>query len=199
MELEYEIIDNFLSREDAGVIYDTMLGLSNFPWYLNNSVVYKSSIADRDFTENYQFTHLFYQHWQPSSPWFDLLKPITHKLNPPGWQRIKANLNPKTENKIVYDWHTDYNADITNAKTAIYYINNNDGITLLRKDTKTLLDPKSASYNNEEAIEIESVANRLVIFNQNIAHTGTTCTDKKVRCLINFNFIDENRTTKRNE
>ena len=192
MELEYKVIDNFLSIEDADVIYYTMLG-PNFPWYLNDSVVHKPSSTKKDFIENYQFTHLFYQFWTPCSRWFDTLRPITHKLNPPGWQRIKANLNPKTENRIIYDWHTDYTADITNAKTAIYYVNSNDGITLLKKDTKTPFDRESTSYNNEEAIEIESVANRLVIFNQNIVHTGTTCTDTKVRCLINFNFVDENR------
>ena len=54
---------------------------------------------------------------------------------------------------------------------AIYYVNSNDGYTEFRDGTK-----------------VESIANRLAIFPSTMEHTGSTCTNTKFRCVINFNF-----------
>ena len=65
--------------------------------------------------------------------------------------------------------HVDYNFDGT---TCIYYLNTNNGYTLF-----------------EDGSKIESVANRLVLFDANIKHAGTSCTDALYRAVINFNFL----------
>ena len=57
-------------------------------------------------------------------------------------------------------------------KTAIFYCNTNDGYSLFKDGTK-----------------VKSIKNRIVIFNNDIYHTGTTCTNEKIRSVINFNFI----------
>ena len=64
-----------------------------------------------------------------------------------------------------------FHRDFPNITTAVYYINTNNGWTEFENGDK-----------------VESVANRIVIFDSNTMHTGTTCTDEKVRVLINFNY-----------
>jgi hypothetical protein len=103
------------------------------------------------------------------------LNPLISKLDAKEIIRVKSNLNPHTNIRYVFDWHVDFQETIANAKTAIYYVNTNNGVTIL-----------------DGGIEIQSVANRILIFDRNITHTGTTCTDTKVRCLINLNYIEYN-------
>ena len=59
------------------------------------------------------------------------------------------------------------------SKTAIFYINSNNGFTLFESDNQ----------------KVESIENRLVIFDSFERHSGTNCTDEKYRAVINFNFI----------
>ena len=67
-------------------------------------------------------------------------------------------------------YHCDYNIK---CKTAIYYLNTNDGYTKFQKDNKI----------------IESIENRMVIFNSNLKHLGTNTTDSKRRLVLNFNYF----------
>ena len=57
-------------------------------------------------------------------------------------------------------------------KVSIFYVNSNDGYTEF-----------------EDGTRIESVENRLVTFPANMLHTGTTCTNKPFRIVINFNYF----------
>ena len=79
---------------------------------------------------------------------------------------VKANLNVRTKEPELYGMHSDC-ADKT---TAIFYVNTNNGYTKF-----------------ETGDIVESVANRVVIFDSNIKHTGVSCTDEKRRVVINFN------------
>ena len=57
---------------------------------------------------------------------------------------------------------------------AIYYVNSNDGYTEF-----------------EDGTRIETIENRLLVFDSSLWHTGSTCTNAKVRCVINFNYFPE--------
>ena len=83
--------------------------------------------------------------------------------------RIKANLNVATKKHIKRDLHTDFDVPCI---TAIAYMNTNNGYTIFEDGTK-----------------IESVENRVLIFDSQLRHAGIPCTDEKRRVVINFNFI----------
>ena len=71
---------------------------------------------------------------------------------------------------IRHGFHVDFS--YVGSKTAIYYVNSNNGYTEFEDGTK-----------------IESIKNRIVIFPSNLKHTGTTCTDRKIRTIVNFNYF----------
>ena len=161
------IIDNALSRSDHYLIEHTLLS-TNISWNYLSFVTYQNkAIAEEK--HNFTFAHDFYSNFSPRSEHFDLLKPILKKLNAGAIMRIKANLHPITNSHVKFHLHTD--AKDSGCKTALYYVNDNNGYTIF-----------------EDGTQIESKANRLVIFDEHVLHAGVTCTDQKVRCVINFNF-----------
>ncbi len=165
-----KIIDGFLNPNIADHIEETMIGKAAvFPWYYN---LQKTDETQEDYPDNYQFTHTFFKNHRIWSDHFnEIITPFIEALNVASLIRIKANLNPRTAKKITDVFHVDY-INIK-AKTAIYYVNTNDGQTIFKSGKK-----------------VTSVKNRLVVFDTKLLHMGTTCTDSKVRCLINFNYME---------
>ena len=117
--------------------------------------------------ENYQFIHLIYKDGDKSS-FYSYVEPFITKLEVKDLFRIKANLNPKTLNHKYGGYHFD---PYRKGKIGVYYVNDNNGGTQFKKGGK-----------------VNSVANRMVIFDANLEHTSVTCTDKKRRIVINFNY-----------
>jgi len=141
----------------------------NFSWYYNDNVV-----EDND--KEFQFVHVFYKNYVPNSPYFNELSLAIQSFHPLSLIRIKANLLPRTSEHIEHGMHIDVNdSECKQLRTAILYMNTNNGYTLFEDGTK-----------------IQSVANRMVIFPTQIHHTGATCTDEKVRVVINFNYLQYN-------
>ena len=164
------VIDNFLEKDKFDLLSSIMINTPEFPWYFNNGVVKPIENNGKDFLENYQFTHLFYDNYKPNSEYFICLNDLINKIKPTAIVRIKANLNPVTSEVILYPFHVDF-PDIK-CKTAIFYMNTCNGYSIIGDQ------------------KIESVANRFVVFDSDIRRTGTTCTNQKYRCLINFNYFN---------
>jgi hypothetical protein len=160
---DIKIIDNFLEKEISKNI-KKILHSSYFPWYFNFGV---NNVNDGYF----QFVHNFYQENAPQSDYIKILNPILEKLNIFSLIRIKANLITITPKLIEHGMHQDYLID--NLKTAIYYVNTNNGYTVFEDETK-----------------INSIENRIAIFKTNKLHSGSSCTDKNTRIVINFNYIE---------
>ncbi len=165
----YKIIDNCLDQESFLTLRNALLG-ADFPWYLNSSKVFRNSVVPEKY--NYQFTHTFYHNYTGSSDWLKVIAPLIAAVNPAAIVRIKANLTPSTPSIVTYDFHIDEPS--FHGKTAVYYVNTNDGYTEFKDGQR-----------------VESIANRLVIFDSNTLHTGTSCTDEKVRCVLNLNYFDK--------
>jgi hypothetical protein len=170
------VIDNYLNSEEHKLIKETLLG--DFPWYYNDYKVGDEAIDDK---YNYQLIHMFYNDYTITSQYWQTILPIIKKLNPAAIVRVKANLNPNTDNPNVFAFHTDTNIRFK-GKTAVYYVNTNNGYTIFKNGK-----------------EVESVENRIVIFDNNELHTNSTCTDKKVRCVLNFNYIEQERDVDNND
>ena len=152
-----------MSKEDFTNIKNTFFS-DYFAWYLNLGV--------NEALDNYtQFTHVFFNNYIQNSNLLDNLKPIINVLNPLALIRVKANLLTKTEKIIKHGFHVDQQFK---CKTAIFYVNTNNGYTEFENGKK-----------------IYSEENKLVIFDTFLKHTGTTCTDTNERIVINFNFVEK--------
>ena len=150
--------------------------LSKVAWYFGDSVVdLKCEEEDTPKKYQYMFVHQFFdsnfgittnqENWK-------LIQPLRDKLSAGSYFRIKANLYPVVEKVYTHGFHVDL--PYPNVLSAIYFVNSNNGYTYFKGD---------------KLIKVESVKNRLVIFPNGLLHSGTTCTDKKARVVINFNYI----------
>jgi hypothetical protein len=165
--MTYQVIDNFLDTKDFQKVKEAVYG-PFIPWFHNQFLV-RPDYTDINDLDNWQLTHTFYKNYSVTSEFFNVLDPILTKLNPSAILRIKANLIPKTHFVVQHQMHVDVTC--FKGKTAVFYINSNDGHTVF-----------------EDGTRVESVENRIVIFDAITMHTGTSCTNARNRVVINFNY-----------
>ena len=164
---DIKIYDNFLDYRH----YHSLKGLDRAHFFY-----YPSILSDSKLKHGYdfQFTHTLYsgENNPTASPYFDLLNPILEKLKGEKLYRAKVNLRPRSPEIYESEFHTDLNEVIEGHKTAIYYLNTNDGYTLFKSGEK-----------------VKSIGNRIVVFDGQLFHCGTTCTDQNIRSVLNINYI----------
>ena len=156
-----QIIDNFLPEEEFKSIQSFMMG-GEFRWF------YCKGRATRD-DGLFLMIHMFFQPERGvKSEHLEIWNNFMNKLQAKKCKRIKANLTFKTPTIEPAPFHTDY----TDLKTAVFYINNNNGYTEF-----------------ESGVRVSSVANRVCIFDSNLKHRGTTHTEPEPqRIVVNFNY-----------
>ena len=171
---EIEVIDNFLDEE-------TFEGLkpifsSDIPWVFSEVLSEDKIICDKKY--NYQYVHSVYVKQEPVSRYFDNIIPFLTKLDARALVRCKVNSICREEEIVVHGFHTDmqypeeHSTGLDGMKTAILYLNTNNGFTCFEDGTK-----------------VESVANRCVIFPAHYKHSGTTCTDVHRRVALNLVYF----------
>jgi len=114
--------DNIIKKEDADYIESIFSGFY-FPYFINQ-------IVPPENTKDYQMTHIFYDNNKVTSDFFNMLKPILDYIKPKALVRIKANLNHQQDNINIHGFHKDF--DYKNLKTAVYYVNTNNGFTIFK-------------------------------------------------------------------
>ncbi len=164
-----KIYDNFLEDRLFEPLYNDMMGFK-FPWHMGTVYTIKRDIPLCDDLHNLQFCNWIYKNNSEFGPEYAIIKPIINdpRLKISSLVRVKANCTVRTEEIIEHGWHKD---GYFKCNAAIFYVNSNDGYTKFKDGTK-----------------VESVANRLITFNTQDTHTGTTCTNERVRCVLNFNY-----------
>ena len=170
---QIKVIDNFLPKEEYDNLYRTLMGYKAI-WHYQDVVDYEQG-------DNFMFCHLF---WTTDkgliSPFSDIIKCFYTKLNTQIVIRIKANLTTRTETHLESEFHYDHefigsrlpDGTLT-SYTAIYYVNTNNGYTLFKDGN----------------LKVDSVGNRMVIFDSSKLHKAVSCTDEKRRVVINFNYL----------
>ena len=135
-----------------------MLG-ANFPWFYRKNQTGKDSSF---------LNHVFFTNNKLNSNLYSLIEPLVKKLNPDKLINIRANLCLKRPMKS--HWHSDFdNLKLTSkSKTAIYYVNTNNGYTVFKNK------------------KVKSEANKMIIFNGNTQHKVKYQTDRDTRIVINF-------------
>ena len=156
-----EIIDNFLPEEEFKSIQSFMMG-ATFNWFYSEGRSYSDDGL-------YQMLHVFYQADVGSnSKHLPMWNMVMKKVEAKECKRIKANLTLRTPTIEPASWHTDYD----DGKTAVFYINTNNGYTEF-----------------ESGVRVSSVANRACIFDSNLKHRGVSHTEgDQQRIVVNFNY-----------
>jgi len=162
-----KVIDDFLPSYEFEKLQSFLMG-EDFDWYYNDGVVFEGDGL-------YQFIHIFYR-WEPSPTgllWtptssFGCIEPYLSSFNMKKIYRIKANLNPRSVSNLKAGYHID---NVPCSTTAILYMNTCNGWTEFKKGDK-----------------VKSVANRVVIFDSTLEHSGVSCTNENRRVVINFNY-----------
>mgnify|MGYP003138720949 CR=1 FL=1 len=172
-----EEINNIVSSEifnwnlyDEGYTKTKHLG-TGFEKKLNKK--YKS-------TDTFQLVHVLYKSntRQKSMhyPYFyELFKQIVNKMIKRDVEllRMKENLLFKKENKTINNFHIDDNKDL-NFKTAIYYIDDTDGDTVI--------------YDNKKLKRIKPEAGKVLLFDGDLYHASSNPTKNNLRKVVNINF-----------
>lgn len=162
--MKYEIIDNALDTINFLQIKNIMLNQNGeIPWY------YSASVADLTDNEVYYFTHSFYRFFAPNSKYFNLIEPIINLINIKAVIRAKANFYPSSKNLQIHKFHKDHEYKHNGL---VFYVNTNDGYTELEDGTK-----------------INSVENRILLFDSSMLHRSTNCTNQHGRITINVNYF----------
>lgn len=163
--MNYKIIDNALPQEEFENIKFSILN-QDFPWNLTTVITNEKEVLPTH--ASFYFTHMFWDGFN-IEPQSQMFAPLLNLMDCHALMRIKANCYPSTPEVIVHDNHFDYPFP---HKGAIFYLNTNNGLTIL-----------------EDKVEVESIENRLLLFDPSKMHTSTTCTDTKCRINVNFNYF----------
>jgi hypothetical protein len=169
--------DNFLTQSDFKELQANIFTVDvPFPWSLSpilihdeDGIPYGNTLKDGSF--NLMMSHLFYTKSMALSHVFDMMNPILTKLDPVALLRGKINLYFGTERQSIHGYHVDNN--LKNCTTCVYFLNTNNGKLYFKDGTA-----------------IDSVENRIVLFDSRTFHSSSTCTDQPYRCTININYID---------
>ena len=152
------IYKNFIKKEYSNKINKELLK-PYFPWFYN-----KEQAGD---DTSYMF-HLFHNKTNINSDYFYLVEPILKKLKIKKILYIRANLCLKRPSKC--SWHTDNLTKDLKHKTAIYYVNTNNGYTLFKNK------------------KVKCEKNKIVIFDAIEKHKAKIQTDPATRMVININY-----------
>ncbi|RYZ08543.1 MAG: 2OG-Fe(II) oxygenase [Comamonadaceae bacterium] len=165
-----QVLDDFLDAGEHAALLAAVASPA-FPW--RRTPILFPAPAGLDEAGNVQFVHGFLQH----KPGFDfrsdrlpLVRPLLDRLAARAWIKVKLNRTLPRGQHLVYGWHVDTRRP--GATTGVYYLNANDGYTAF-----------------EDGRRVDSVANRLVLFDARSRHSGASCTDAPQRLVLNLNFL----------
>lgn len=174
-----KIIDHFLSEDDFDWIYEEV-NAHDRGWYpgeilsqsyIIHSLKHHGKLALNPL-QNLQFCFKLKGDEE-------YIQPLLNKLGAKKIERIKSNMTLYTKEHVHHGFHVDFADDWLGngawpCKTAIYYINSNNGYTEFETGEK-----------------VESIANRVCIFDNGILHEGVTTTNTINRIVMNINYYTE--------
>ena len=156
-----KVIDDFVDVNTQQEIENHLLG-NTFSWS------YCRRIVSTDVNSRSQLVHMFYNYGFEQSNCRPIM-PLLATLHACALIKIKANLQLRTE--VCYSNKPHIDHKFPNALTGIYYVNDNDGYTVVG-ETK-----------------VESKRGRIVIFPSDTYHYGTS--SHQDRCVININYFPQ--------
>lgn len=171
-----EIIDNFLDATNFNTIKN-FIDNPKLSWTRGRMLPENLILCNKE--QNFQDGYILYCNGNYILSELEILFPILKKLQTKVLLKAKINKTYPTEKNTIIGWHTDITKEHwaidKNPMTAIYYINTNDGYTIIKE--------------NEKENFINCVENRIVIFDACLKHTAVTCSKSEYKLLVNINFL----------
>ena len=183
----YNIYDNFLTKSYHKEIKD-ILTSADFPWF------YIPNISDgtdtRELKNEYGFYHLLINDkGQGNSNYTSFFRPMLHQImditNTNKILKARCDMTTNKGIEKVHDTHVDF-VDQTSYKSVIFYVNETDGDTTLFNERYTS-DFKDRTQTIMKKVQPKE--NRLLVFEGDLLHTGSSPINYSNRILINCNFI----------
>jgi len=191
-----KVVDNFLTKSYHKELLD-LLSSPDFPWFYNNNI----SKTNLDGGSPYEigFSHIFFDSFKGGQrdTWYaHFVKPMLYQImDSVGADYIlrgRADMTMATPDNYEHSPHVDYS--FKNIST-VFYVNDSDGDTIFFDKEK----PNNVASNEEDfdrsklniVNRVSPKANRLIIFDGHIAHTGCSPKNYKNRILINSNYEKE--------
>ena len=160
--MKVKVIENYLNDQDFDFI-KTVVFDKEFPWFYEKDVAYEEKVS----SNFYYQVHLLYTDDHPNSLFYDR---IIHYFDfYKCLYRVKINMYPNQGEFIEHPMHTDFEFK---HKAALFSLNDCDGYTKF-----------------EDGSIVESVANRLILFDPTKQHCSTNTTNTERRVNINFNYF----------
>tara|TARA_Y100000052_G_scaffold1017_1_gene871 strand:+ start:429 stop:989 length:561 start_codon:yes stop_codon:yes gene_type:complete len=177
---DLKIMDNFLDEEDFKYLVD-MFSHQETPWYYTPGISDDDSSAQYSGSnplDNFMFAHMIYSDYQPRSNCYQKLYDmiIPKLVNNIGMDfnvmtRMKANMYPRTSEVNIHPWHVDTSHQPL-LRGALLMLNTCDGYTGFIDGT-----------------QVDSVGNRMVLFDATEKHHSTSCSNAPVRLTLNINYV----------
>lgn len=160
--MKHKVINNFLPK-DIFIDFKNLLMSNKLAWY------WLPHMTNND---NYFFNHCFFAQNKIMSSFYEpYILPILKLLNCKATIEIRANLMLKKEKQYFSEYHVD--TDLK-CNTAVFYINNCNGYTILDEDKK---------------IKVNCEENKILIFNSKTKHCAASQTDEDRRIVVNINYF----------
>lgn len=171
--MKYRVFENVLPKQNWASIVD-FVGI-NGEHKNQASFIYVPHKATAGVEQNdgygFQFVHwVFDVNGVASQIGFELIRPLIYFLSMSSIVRIKINANPRTPFPSQETFHIDHDGNGP-FLSAVYYINDNNGGTQFKDGPR-----------------IQSIANRLLVFDGDLEHAAVTAIDVKTRFVVNFCF-----------
>ena len=213
MKTQFKIIDNYLTKSYHKEIQERLTG-DIFPWYYSSNSTEPKWVVGTPIFNEYGFSHSFWENDTMNGAGLEgnhyftdnfatFIKPfllqVMDTIGVDVILRCRADMVTWSPEEFIHPAHIDYS--FPNAAT-IYYVNDTDGDTILYgkdafdKDIKIDQDRfgklrqeiDGGCLSMEIKERISPKANRLVMFDGNFLHTGSSPTQHKTRILLNSNF-----------
>jgi len=160
------VIDNYLDEANFEML-EAAFTSPSIAWYYNS---YAPNKYEKKYKGNFYFNHTFFEQNEITSGNFHILKPLLDKLKVKAIVNIKSNLYPQTREIIKHNLQKDHTFTL---KSALFYINTCNGHSYFKSMNK----------------KVNSIANRMVLFDSSKEYYNTTTTDQNGRFTLNINYF----------